>query len=88
MQIVSEFDLDWLMANGYPCDCQSSPVISDYHDHVITGNHNILSIEALRKVIQMAQRFREQHKNTQKTKRLYWKLLKTMLNKRLEKKKS
>ena len=36
------------MANGYPCYCQSSPFVSAYHGHVITGNLGIIPNESLR----------------------------------------
>ena len=48
IKIVSEFELDRFMENGYPCDCQNSLFLSGYHGHVITGNLSIVSNEALR----------------------------------------
>ena len=66
---MSEFELDRLMAHGYACDCQSSPFISDYHGHVITGNLNIISNEALRKVVSKDQNLENKTKQNSMGKR-------------------
>ena len=50
------------MENGYPCDCQNSPFVSEHHGHVITGNLSIVSNELLRGFMSKGQKFREQNK--------------------------
>ena len=62
IKTVSEFELDKFTAKEYMCDCQNSPFISNDHGHVITGNLEIISNVALRKLISKGPKFREQNK--------------------------
>ena len=62
IKTISEFELDKFTAKEYVCDCQNSPFVSNYHGHVITGNLEIISNLALRKLISKGPKFREQNK--------------------------
>ena len=88
IKTVPEFELGRFMENGYPCDWQNSPFVSEHHSHVITDNISIVSNEALRGLISKGPNFREQNKIAWgKEKSLYWKQLKITLNHGQKKKK-
>ena len=49
--VSSAFEIGRFMENGYPCDFQHCPFVSEDHGHIITGNLSIVPNEALRGLI-------------------------------------
>ena len=62
IKTVSEFDFNILIHDKYPCHCADSPYISNHHGHVITGDLNIITNEALKNLILKGPKYREQKK--------------------------
>ena len=60
-KFVQSIDVDSFLNNttSFPCDCQNSPFINQDHQHVITGNLEIVSDIKLRNLISKGPNYRE-----------------------------
>ena len=57
-QFLSEESLDSIDINNLVCDCQNSPFKDSHHNHIITGNFDIIENATLRNIIEKGPKYR------------------------------